>query len=415
MTYFRVCTFFVLLFIIEAKPMAERIGPCPGLPLESYECFQRLYDTYVEVANMTDIIARNWAITLWYQDISHSFQKLLHTAPDSTPNLPSVGIWPSVAVWASNAVGFSIRQQPVPELWSYIIRDLPQWMQDILDKMSFKLITLLFKEIFAHTATALGAGNVFVFREIALGYVQYGLTFCNQTVKPDDSKMSEFIDKYVCLNGQCDFARGLWALFRAHFPVSESITFSERDQLLLAQGMYVGLAEQTHLQPFINASLPGFTTHWCDWWPNPNRTQCDDLVNAVITKILVHIFIGSHRLLADHDIPENIHNGSSFSPYLANLTVPETRNFLLQVLNSTTLHLNHTAATDWNSLAQRVRFVAPLFWVFQDHEDLNCFPFSIEQEYLIRTNQSAKMDPDSWVQICDKDCCADNGRWNGSN
>jgi hypothetical protein len=367
------------------------------------------------IANMTDIVARNWGITLWYQDISHSIQKLLHTAPDSAPGLPAVGVWPSVSVWASNVVGFSIRQQPLPELWSYIIRDLPPWMQNILDKMSFELVDLLFKEILQHASIALAGGNLYVFREIAYAYAHYGLEFCGNTTKPDDTKMTQFVQKYVCEDGQCDLAKGLWAMFRAHYGAAQSLTFSERDQLLLVQGMYVGLAEQTHLQPFINASFPGYTTNWCRLWPGKNVTQCDDLVNTVVSKILVHILIGSHRLFADHDIPSGIHNGSDFSPFLTNLTMSQAHDLMLKMLNSTTLHLNNTAASDWNYLAQRMRFVAPLFWVFQDHEDFNCYPFSIEQEYLIRTNQTDKMDPHSWTQICDKDCCAANGGWDGGN
>lgn len=114
-----------------------------------------------------------------------------------------------------------------------------------------------------------------------------------------------------------------------------------------------------------------------------------NLVNTVITKLMLHIFISSHRLFADHDIPPSIHNESDFSLFLSNL--------ILQMLNSTTLHLNHIATQDCNSLAHCMRFVAPLFWVFQDHKEMNCYPFSVEQEYLIQINQSGKMDLKSWI------------------
>jgi hypothetical protein len=329
--------------------------------------------------------------------------------------LPAIGIWPSIAVWASDASGFTIRQQPLPELWSYIIHDLPQWMQDILDRISFELIDLLFKEILQHGSTTIGAGNVFVFRDIAFAYARYGMEFCGDTTKPNDTKMAKFIQKYICEDGECDMAKGFWALFKAHYAVAESLTFSERDQMLLVQGMYVGLTEQINLQPLVNASFPGYTTNWCRFWPGSNVTQCRELVNTIASKLLVHLLIGSHRVIADHNIPSGVHNGSDFSPFLTNLTLPQAHDLMLKMLNSTTLQLNNTAATDWNFLAQRMRFIAPLFWVFQDHEDLNCYPFSIEQEFLIRTNQSEKMDPHSWIQICDKDCCATNGRWDGSN
>ena len=310
------------LIKLYACEINSRSGPCSGIPLDSCECFERLYNTYIEIVNMTDIIARNWRITLSYQDISHSIQKLLRTAPDSAPDFPAIGVWPSMAVWASNTVGFSIRQQSIPELWSYIIHDLPEWMQDILNRFSFELIDLLFKEIMQHAATALAGGNLFVFNEIGSSFIHYGLEFCNVTIKPDDTKMTQFIQKYVCEDGQCDLAKGLWALFKAHYGTTESVTFSERDQMLLVQGMYTGLAEQTHLQPFLNASLPGYTTNWCRLWPGTNITQCEELINTVASKLLVHILIGSHRLLVDHNIPSNIHNGSTFSPYLTNLTLP---------------------------------------------------------------------------------------------
>ncbi|CAF1300868.1 unnamed protein product [Adineta ricciae] len=414
MKYLQISLFITIVVVAEICCGDKRIGPCPGIPLDSCECFQRLLDDNIDISNMTDIVSRNWAISLWYQDISHSFQKLLHTAPDSTPGLPSVGIWPTIGAWASNAVGFSIRQQPVPELWSYIIQDLPHFMQEILSKIPFTLMNTLFKDILKHTSVALGAGNVFVFREIAVAYAHYGFTFCADKTRPSDAKMNDFVKNYVCSDGQCDLANAMWALFEAHYA-PESMTFSERDQLLLVQGMYAGLAEQTHLQPFINASLPGYTTNWCRLWPSKNTTQCQDFLNTVVTKMMVHLLIGKHRLLSDHDIPKGIHNGSNFSPFLSTLSLPQAHDLMLKMLNSTTLGLDHTAANDWNSLAQRMRFVSPLFWVFLDHEDVNCYLFSAEQELLIRTNRSQSMDPHSWLKICDKDCCADNGRWNGEN
>ena len=129
----------------------------------------------------------------------------------------------------------------------------------------------------------------------------------------------------------------------------------------------------------------------------------------------MHLLIGSHRLLVDHDMPSGVHNGSDYSPFLANLTLPQAHDLMAQFLNLTDLSLDNTAASDWNSLAQRMRFVAVLFRVFQDHEEINCYMFSGEQELLIRTDQTKRLGPQSWLKICDRDCCATNGRWNGEN
>ena len=48
-----------------------------------------------------------------------------------------------------------------------------------------------------------------------------------------------------------------------------------------------------------------------------------NLVNTVITKLMLHIFISSHRLFADHDIPPSIPNESDFSLFLSNLILIE--------------------------------------------------------------------------------------------
>ncbi|CAF1201109.1 unnamed protein product [Adineta ricciae] len=359
---------------------------------------------------MTDIIVRNWAINLWYQDISHSFQKLLRTAPDSTPGLPAVGTWVSLASWSSHVVGFSIRQQSIPELWTYVIRNLPQRMQNILDRIPFKLVELLFKEILQHAAFALGEGNRVIFSDIATSYSRYGMEFCSYTTKPDDALLVEFIQKYVCTDGECTLAKAIWALFKAHFGRDGSLTFTERDQLILVQSIYAGLAEQTHVDPYINASLPGYTLEWCRFWPSKNVSECPVVVNSIVTKLMVHVIVGSHRILAEQNIPSKTHNGSDFSPYLSELTLPEAHDAMSKMLNSTTVQLDHTAANDWNILAQRLRFVAPLFWVFQDHEEINCYIYTVEQELLIRTNQAHQMDQGSWYRLCDKDCCAANGQ-----
>jgi hypothetical protein len=86
-------------------------------------------------------------------------------------------------------------------------------------------------------------GQRHLFGRQILTYSRYGIEFCNDATKPDDTKMAQFVQKYICEDGQCDLAKGMWALFRAHYGAAESLTFTQRDQILLLQGMYVGLAE----------------------------------------------------------------------------------------------------------------------------------------------------------------------------
>jgi hypothetical protein len=316
----------VLVLTLEAHSSDGRIGPCPGIPLDSCECFRLLYDRSLDISNMSDIVSRNWQITLMYQDLSHSFQTLLRVAPNSTTEFPAIAVWPSVAAWASNDVGFNIRQQGISELWAYVIEKLPQWMRDMITQLPAVLVNVLLKEILQNAAVALGQGNLVVFEQISLAFVQYGLEFCGNVTMPDDAKMAKFLEEYVCTGGKCDLANGLWSLYQAHSRTTDSMSFSELDQLLLIQGLYVGLEEQTRLQLYINESLPGYMVQWCRFWPATNLTKCREFLNKIATELLVHLFIGSHRLNTDQDVPSGIHNESDFSPFLTKLTNPKAYN-----------------------------------------------------------------------------------------
>lgn len=162
-------------------PSSARVGPCPSLDLASCACFELLHAQALVVASMTDIVSRNWWITLMYQDIGHSFQKLTGLAPDHAPlrreltdydadtPFPGVGTWPSLAAWASRNVGFGIRGQILSEtlFWDEIALGLPAWMDDILNVFP-GLLDALFSWVINNAAESLGAGNLFVFNEIGV-------------------------------------------------------------------------------------------------------------------------------------------------------------------------------------------------------------------------------------------------------
>jgi hypothetical protein len=132
---------------------------------------------------------------------------------------------------------------------------------------------------------------------------------------------------------------------------------------------------------------------------------------------------GNHHMDTRVDIPSGVHpGGADFSPYLSNLTDPDVAELMASMLtngSSSSINyaapLNGTAAQDWDYLWQRMRFVAPLFWVFQDAPELNCFVFTAGQEALIRANDTTSLNPDSWTQLCIEDCCETNGAWDGTN
>lgn len=440
----------------SSSPSSVRAGPCPGLDLSSCACFELLHAQALEVFAMPDKVSRNWWITLMYQDIGQAFQKLLGLSPDLAPlrkdladystdaPFPAVGTWPSLAAWASRNAGFGIRGQALPEtlFWDEFALGLPAWMNQILDVFP-GLIDALFSWVINNSAEGLGGGNQFVFGEIGVTYTEYGREFCEQT-EANQTALESFIESSVCAGGNCSLATSFRAIWGIQFATSlnDSVTFTDLDQMMLIQSMQTGLQEQTHLQPFINASLPGYMVACWGWnsslidgsapvgWSSIDQTQdpsvyClpPDLINSLSTAVLIHLFIGRHHMNVVSNLPQGMHTSSGsnatqdFSPYLSELN-PQTLAMMQSMLGPTanwSSPLSHTAAQDWNQLNERMRFIAPGFWVFQDHPELNCFPFSVNQEAAIRANATLGLDGDSWEQLCLTDCCAANGAWNGTN
>ena len=277
-------------------------------------------------------------------------------------------------------------------------------------------------------------------------YTEYGREFCEVTTA-NQTALDAFIDEYVCAKGNCSLATSFRAIWGIQFATSlnDSVAFTDLDQLMLIQSMQTGLQEQTHLQPFINGSLPGFMVNCWGWnnsigedgstpvgWSSidlalDSSAFCipPDLINSLSSAMLIHLFIGRHHMNIPFNVPTGLHtaggNGTTpqdFSPWLSNLNNPVTIRMMQSMLGPTANWsdpLAHTAAQDWNQLYERMRFIAPVFWIFQDHPELNCFLFSADQEAAIRANATLGLDTNSWEQICLTDCCEANGAWDGSN
>ena len=414
--------------------LSMAVGAC-GANLSSCACFDQLAEQYNKVRAMPDRVARNWWISLTYMDIGQAFQRMLHTAPTAESPNPSI-VWPTMAMWASNVVGFGIRGQMIDEVMAYWKRSAPSWMQELLTIIP-EIADLVFQQYLAATSIGLGNGNLIVFEEIGGSYSKYGQAFCSDT-KYNTTKLEAFLAD-VCVNASCPLARALRATYEAQFRAGADLAL--KDQFLFVQSMLAGLQEQTRLGPFINASLPGYDFCWNtsslagkvggDKFRELHRRNAirvsgegdvtclaPQLLNELATDFLIHLVIGSHRMPVTTNVPSGLHDHgrSNFSLSLRNLSLPEARSIWVEMqynhTNDTTV-LDFTAATDWNHLDQRMRFISAAFRVFQDSPEINCFPFSAEQEALIRANETQKLDPSSWETLCVSDCCAKNGQWRG--
>jgi hypothetical protein len=433
--------FFLFYVSFAATPRAAGPGAC-AVNQSSCACFHALADQYSRVTAMTDRVARNWWITLSYQDIGQAFQAMLRTAPKDEP---AAIVWPTMAMWASNVVGFGIRGQMIDEVAAYWRRSAPDWMQELMTIIP-QLADAIFKDLLVHTSKALGGGNHIVFEQIGGSYTKYGVAFCADS-KYNETKISDFLES-LCAGGTCPLALALRATYEAQFLNHDSSRV--RSQLLFVQSMLAGLQEQTRLQSYINASLPGY-----DFCYNSSTFLSGDVnleeakriltkqnkkaakegarfsvrsdsvvclaphaLNELATFFFIHLLIGSHRMPVTSPVPFGLHgSGQNFSQNLRDLSLlPQARSIWVAMQynhSDDATVLDFTAATDWNDLSQRMRYISALFRIFQDLPEINCFPFSSKQEALIRSNTTETLDPDSWTQLCVADCCARNGQWTG--
>jgi len=357
----------------------------------SESTWRQLYWQVLNVSAVDDIVLRNYQITATYYQLNIAMCELLGCTESSSTGLQST--WPGIAVWASNSVGVSIRKQLPTILLDVILKDLsfPSWFIEIV-KYSSTLADQLFFFILDRTSIAFGGGNLSVFRDIGGGCVRYGLYFSNLTA-PDPVVWTAFASTFNITDPvQAQLVKGFNGYYLAQF----STDAKQKAEQIYYGSMLLGAGEQLHLQPYIEAAFPGNVTFHIPafgtytWDPAP-----------LVTYLMLTLFLPNELLFAGRDMTPRPWDGRLWDPYLEpfdNETVDaEYISFVGQDVND-----NGTAATDWTSLEQRLKFVFPLFRSRQDDLALvNCPVFTAAELAIIWSGQK----PDS-NGLCFTTCCA---------
>jgi len=173
-------------------------------------------------------------------------------------------------------------------------------------------------------------------------------------------------------------------------------TSKNQSELLYLANMYVGYEEQTKLQPYIVNAFPGNISIYI---PIVNETIVFNPA-SIITIYLISIAFPNEYLLTSEDVTVRPWDGLKWPSYLNEFDFPpliQLYLFFVGQLNS----LNGTAASNWDSLSQRMRFVVPMFR--SRHNDLfltSCPPFTMNQVQQIWSGQK----PD-FQSLCISNCC----------
>lgn len=329
---------------------------------------------------------RNMQITEAYREIGLLFQALTHSPNDAN--------WPTISAWASSTVGVGIRKQLLPHWLDEILRGWPAWLRSLL-KSRAKLVDYLFDGILAICADYLSEGNRLVFDEIGSAYTAFGSFFANISQQgPDAKRLAAYLGTFG--PHQAPLAEAMQMYYQAMW---RNVSAHNRTQIIFYANALVGLWEQTRLQPFIAAAfLRNYTVRILGF-------NVSVPIAGTMTSVLMSlVFPPDDILWMGDDLPER-KDGREWPVGLSQLDWPGLNHTYLRYAPSANGRQG-TAARDWTSLSQRMRYVWPMFRQRQDlAADWTCPVFSRQQVAQIWKNITP---PESALCIpYNPSCCHD--------
>jgi hypothetical protein len=338
------------------------------------------------VAAETDMVARNFQITAGYYLIGLKFCDLLDTNLQTDFNIN----WPVLATWASNTAGISIRKELPLGWFETVLQFLPKVIEDILLEFPSE-VAKLFGGVLENTSIAMGIGNSIVWEEIGISHTTFGIYYGNLT-QPDAYRNALF-NNTICSEERCAILRdGMQWYYRAKFETNLKL----KAEYICAANLLVLFAEQTKLQSYIENAMvhEDYTFSFLGY----NYTFSTE---KVITHYLISLVFPNEILNTGVDIPYLPGATSPWPTDLETFQSQEVRDVYLMFINQTT-DLRGTAATRWDDLSQRMRFVGPLFRRSQEDRALQSCPVFTSAQFLFISKGGKLTSSD----LClDANCC----------
>lgn len=232
---------------------------------------------------------------------------------------------------------------------------LPKWVIDLLADGA-SVIDVPLTPILHQSAEALAEGNRVVFDEVGGSFSRFGVFFANLSA-PDPSRLEAYMRTFI--PAQRNLSRGMRYYYEAMWDSSRSAQLHTYGNLL------VGLHEQTRLQPYI---FRAFQSNFTITVLGHHFTF--DLA-PLATRVIMNLVMPNETMLCMKDVTARPWDGRDFPQSLTSLSVPGLRETYLEYVPHSD-SLVGTAANNWDSLAQRMRWVWPMFRSRQDSELTNC-------------------------------------------
>lgn len=346
------------------------------------------------VAALQDGALRNLWITQTYHDLS----KELSSAID-----PHDANWSTFACWASKTAGESIRNAEVPNLMMLALRAEASFeelcrglLRDLLgihEAAAPDDIFDLARDAIATVSAQVAAGNLRVFAELAPVFASFVQTFGKDKAH-DAAKYEAYAARFrpgpADQDGQDLLREAFGYYYEAKFAKADV-----RAQKMLHANCLIGLHEQTRLQPNIAAALDApIATIFRERLQASAKRGVPDRLHGAIESItardseLVRCVERAWQSFATQALMQLALPGGAAIPLgmdpneVLGMGYPKA----LRTLSDPKLialarrfgadGTRDTAAADWSSLPQRMRFIIDLFRTTQQHAALFDQPFS---------------------------------------
>ncbi|WP_164007191.1 hypothetical protein [Pyxidicoccus trucidator] len=364
------------------------------------------------IAAMKDPVARNYAITQGYHDLSDAMGKLVG---DDNAN------WATYGTWASKQAGVSIRGEDMPKVFTDALKGAGALggplskVDDFLRKLGLPGMPVgdlgaAGQEALAKVSNEIAGGNQFVFNEIGQEFARFIDTFKGDT-KPDPAKLQQYLD---------GFPKDKPLLREAFSHYAEAMTEKDpnkKAELMLMANNKVGLHEQTQLQPYVERALNAPVK---ETFRNILKQSVEGAINAlpfpanlagkaalksgvvdsmldsvvdkaagvfrgIATEHMMKLAVPGGALKIGNDLPPPKGMESTlFPPHLRTIQNPELK-ALLNKLDHSPDSLKGTAAKDWSRLDQRMDYIIDLFRTRQSDPHLFDQPFGRSATYPLPT------------------------------
>ena len=382
-----------------AKPAAPVASP-QGSPIQPGS-----YPTAADVkaiANMKDPVARNYAITQGYADLSTAMGKMLGDENAS---------WATFGTWASKQAGVSIRGEDMPKQLTDLLKGADGIggplgkVDDFLRKLGLPALPIgdvasAGNEALQSVSKAIADGNQFVFNEIGQEFARFIDTFQGDT-KMDPAKLQKYLESFPKEKPLLKEAFNHYA--QAMFEKDPN----KKAELMLLANNKIGLHEQTQLQPYVAkalnapvkdifrnvlkqgieasinampfpANLAGkaaLKSGAVDALLNPVVDGAAAVFRRVATEHMMKLAVPGGALKIGNDLPPPKGMESTlFPPHLRSIQNPELK-ALLGKLDHSPDSLKGTGAKDWSRLDQRMDYIIDLFRTRQSDPHLFDQPF----------------------------------------